>query len=280
MQLSKKQWFGIITFVILLIAAYLVTKEPWKSSSGELKTTLPGSFPDEIHIAWKDLATAYPLTPNTDTIYSYTGFDLGYNEQYEQASWVVYVLTGSEIETGKIGRSDDFRADTSIASGSATLEDYRGSGYDRGHLAPAGDMKWDSLAMSESFLMSNMSPQSASFNRGIWRKLETQVRAWALEKDSLYVISGPVLQVINTVIGPNEVGVPDFYFKVLVDLSPPRHSMIAFLIPHSKSSAELHQFAITVDSLEKLTTYNFFSSAPDQEMIEWMEAQLELDSWN
>lgn len=279
MQLSKKQWFGVITFIILLIAAYLVTKEPWKASSGTLNSALRKSPPADIRIEWKDLATGYPLTPNTDTICSYTGFDLGYNEQYEQASWVVYVLTGAEVESGKTDRSDDFRADTSIRSGSASLNDYRGSGYDRGHLAPAGDMKWDAMAMSESFLMSNMSPQSPSFNRGIWRKMEMQVRDWAVEKDSIYVISGPVLQGIDSLIGPNEVGVPDFYFKVLVDLSPPGHSMIAFLIPHEKSSAELLQYAIPVDSLEELTSYDFFSSAPDQETIEWMEAHLELDSW-
>ena len=136
------------------------------------------------------------------------------------------------------------------------------------------------MAMSESFLMSNMSPQAPSFNRGVWRKLETQVRDWAVQKDSIYVITGPVLNPIDTLIGKNEVGVPKYYFKVLVDLSPPDHSFIAFLLPNSGSSMDLDHFAISVDSLELVTGYDFFASAPDLEVIEWLEGKLDLDSWN
>ncbi len=190
------------------------------------------------------------------------------------------MLTRDEIESGTIERTDNFRSDTSIVTGSASLADYRGSGFDRGHLAPAGDMKWDQLAMSQSFLMSNMSPQLPAFNRGIWRKLETEVRNWALEKDSLYVITGPLFSPADSLIGENGVGVPSHYFKVLVDLSPPDHDMIAFLLPNSSSSEDLIQFAITVDSLEQLTAYDFFSVAPDQKMIDWLEQRIEPGNWN
>ena len=281
MQLSKNQRFGLITFILLIIAAYLVTMEPWKKSSRDLRTSMvPEGPPANINIQWSDMTTGYPLTSTTDTIRSYTGFDLGYNEQYEQASWVVYVITREEIESGQVDRTDNFRPDTSISTGSAELKDYRGSGFDRGHLAPAGDMKWDRTAMSESFLMSNMSPQEPSFNRGIWKRLEEQVRNWAIEKDSLFVITGPVLESLVSSIGENEVGVPGFYFKVLVDLSPPEHTFIAFMLPNTGSSGNLDQFAITVDSLEQVTGYDFFASAPDQEVIEWLESQLDLGSWN
>ncbi len=280
MHLTKKQKFGLISFLLLLLAAYLVTKEPWKIKGSELESALLKRPPRYIRLEWENLAAGYPLAHTTDCIRSYTGFDLGYNEKYEQASWVAYVLTREEVESGTINRTDNFRVDTSIATGSANLADYRGSGYDRGHLAPAGDMKWNSNAMSESFLMSNMSPQAPSFNRGIWRSLESSVRGWATEKDSIYVITGPVLRSIDTLIGFNEVGVPDSYFKVLVDLSPPDHSMIAFILPNARSSEDLIQFAITVDSLEIITGYNFFASAPQPDVIEWMEGNLDLDSWN
>ena len=139
MTISKKQRFGLITFFILLILAILVTIEPWKKFTRSAQTALCGSstLPHIIH--WENLAAGYPGSALTDTILSYKGFDLGYNEASEQASWVVYVLTREEMETGSgSARTDNFRPDKSIATGSAALADYRGSGYDRGHLAPAG----------------------------------------------------------------------------------------------------------------------------------------------
>ena len=281
MSMTKKQRFGIIIFIILIIASILVTTEPWKRSSSKMHTAAGGEYtPTEISIAWRGLATGYPMAPTTDTILSYAGFHLAYNEQFEQAAWVAYVLTRDEIERGEIERTDNFRPDTSIFTGSATPADYRGSGFDRGHLAPAGDMKWSLEAMSQSFLMSNMSPQLPAFNRGIWRRLETEVRNWAMEKDSLYVITGPLFTAGDSLIGENGVGVPGYYFKVLVDLSPPYHDMIAFLLPHSGSSDELIQFAIPVDSLEQLSGYDFFSEAPDQDVIAWLERQMNPGNWN
>jgi endonuclease G len=281
MSMTKKQRFGLIALIILIIAAYLVTTEPWKKPSGKLQTAIGVETPPlNLTIRWNNLASGYPLAVTADTILHYTGFHLGYNEQFEQAAWVAYVLTREEIETETASRTDNFRPDTSIASGSATPGDYRGSGFDRGHLAPAGDMTWNQLAMSQSFLMSNMSPQLPEFNRGIWSRLETEVRNWAREKDSLYVITGPLFTEHDSLIGSNGVGVPGFYFKVLVDLSPPDHDMIAFLLPHSGSSEALLNFAITVDSLELITGYDFFANAPDQEVIEWLEREVHPENWN
>lgn len=281
MSLSKNHRFGLIVFFILLIAAFLVTVEPWKNSSSKLQTSFVSEAPPpNINIDWNNLSSGYPVTTTTDTIRSYKGFDLGYNEQFEQASWVAYVLTRGEIESGHVDRTNNFRPDISIVTGSASLQDYRGSGFDRGHLAPAGDMKWNQIAMNESFLMSNMSPQAPSFNRGIWKRLEEKVRSWAIEKDSLYVITGPVLEPIDSFIGENEVGVPGLYFKVLVDLSPPDHDFIAFLLPNTGSSDGLDDYAITVDSLEVITGYDFFASAPDQLGIDWLEKHLDLDRWD
>jgi endonuclease G len=279
--MTKNQRFGLIVFLILIIAAILVTMEPWKRSPRELGGALePVIPPANISIRFVNLAEGYPLAHTSDTILVYTGFDLGYNEQFEQAAWVAYVLTREEIESGSIERSDNFRADTSIRTGSASPADYRRSGFDRGHLAPAGDMKWDQLAMSESFLMSNMSPQVPAFNRGIWRRLETEVRNWAIEKDSLYVITGPIFSPADSLIGDNGVGVPAFYFKVLVDLSPPDHDMIAFLLPNKGSSEELMRFAMSVDSLEGISEYDFFAEAADQEVIQWLEGRMEPGKWD
>ena len=280
MQLTRRQWFGLITFLVLLVASILVTVEPWKKSSARLiPYSERESAPVEIFIRWNGLEDGYPLTHTADTILRYSGFDLGYNEMYEQAAWVAYVLTREEVESEVASRTDQFRPDTAVRSGSADLGDYRGSGYDRGHLAPAGDMRWSETAMEHSFLLTNMSPQEPAFNRGIWRRLEEKVRQWAVEEDSLYVITGPVLDGVRGHIGENRVGVPDAYFKVIVDLSPPRFGMAAFLIPHRGSDREPGSYLLSVDSLEALTGYDFFAFAPDQEMVEWLESHPQEGKW-
>ena len=119
-----------------------------------------------------------PLSEGKLEVRQTTGFILAYSEPHEQAAWVAYELTAQEV-TGGVGRTDNFRSDHEIGTGSASLADYKGSGYDRGHLAPAGDMTWSRSAMSQSFFLSNMSPQLPAFNRGIWRSLESAVRGWA-----------------------------------------------------------------------------------------------------
>ena len=266
----------------LLTAALLtvVSISVWlliKNRNDELAASL--FSPEDIVIKIGSVEMGYPAVIESDTIIRHFGFDLMYNETYEQAAWVAYILTREEVESGNEERSENFRPDTSIITGSAALKDYAGSGYDRGHLAPAADMKWSPVAMSESFLLSNMSPQEPGFNRGVWSRLEARVRNWAVENDSILVISGPVLKNIETFIGDNNVGVPKYYFKVIADISSPTYKVIAFLVENKSSSADLFSFAVTVDSVEKVTGLNFFSSLPDQEMIEWMEKRLMIPGW-
>ena len=139
-------------------------------------------------------------------VVQHSHYTLGYSEEHEQAEWVAYELLPSEIY-GSVNRTDDFREDPKVSTGSAALLDYRGSGYDRGLLAPAADFSKNGLAMSESFYLSNMSPQHPSFNRGQWAALEKQVRRWVVDKGSLYVVTGAVL---NDPIGSNQVSVPSY----------------------------------------------------------------------
>jgi endonuclease G len=144
----------------------------------------------------------------TGQIYRYTYYTLSYSEPNEQAEWVYYVLTPDLIR-GKQSRTDDYRPDTLISTISAQLEDYRGSGYDRGHLCPAADMKINLKAMSETFYLSNCSPQDRDFNAGIWNTLEEQVRKWALQSGRLHVVTGGVLTSIKGKIGKNGVSYLD-----------------------------------------------------------------------
>jgi endonuclease G len=137
-----------------------------------------------LRFSFTSLAQESLPSSTTHQIVRHTYYTLSYSEKNEQAEWVYYELTADMVR-GKQKRTDDYRPDDKVRTISAQLEDYRGSGYDRGHLCPAGDMKQNLQAMTESFYLSNMSPQDKYFNAGIWNDLENKVRGWALTKDKL-----------------------------------------------------------------------------------------------
>ena len=195
------------------------------------------------------------------------GFVLCYRESYEQAEWVAYELTSSELEK-KVSRSNNFQPDLQISTGSATWYDYRGSGYDRGHLAPAGDMTWSQESMDSCFLMSNISPQVPAFNQGIWQKLETKVRSWAKRYGSVWVVTGPVLEKpsyeYKQIGSTNSIAVPQFYYKALLaKKKDSSYVSAAFLLPNEASSEPLSFFKISIDELEERTGLDFFPALED-----------------
>lgn len=180
---------------------------------------------------------------------------LGYSEPHEQAAWVAYELLPSEIY-GSVKRTDDFREDPDVTTGSASLDDYKWSGYDRGHLAPAADFSFNGQAMSESFFLSNMSPQEASFNRGAWASLEKQVRNWVSHKGKMYVITGAILDNPKEFIGKNQVAVPKWYFKIVFSFDD--NSVIGVVMPNQRVSG-FRPYIRTIDEIEELTNLDFFS---------------------
>lgn len=200
-----------------------------------------------------------PSGPRTDSVIHHQNYSLGYDEQTEQAEWVMYEFTQQEANNRRVKRKDNFRPDPAVQSGSAKLADYKRSGFDRGHLAPAADMAFSKQAMSESFFMSNMSPQRPGFNRGIWKNLEAQVRTWARNED-IMIVTGAVLSG-GQYIGSNDVLVPDAYYKIIY--APQRQVMIGFLMPNEKSGRPLQHFVVPVDRIEDVTGINFFAAMND-----------------
>jgi endonuclease G len=210
-----------------------------------------------------------PKTNSKDKIITHTGYSLLYNELHEQANWVAYELT--KEETNKLfERTDKFIPDPKVKTGTASDKDYEGSGYDRGHLAPASDMGWSATTMAESFYYSNMSPQVPSFNRGIWKKLEELVRTWAIENNTVSVVTGPILTEGLGTIGPNKVSIPNYYYKVVLDYSEPSIKGIGFILPNNGSKEPLQYYAVSIDSVEKISGINFFPLLQDdqEELIE------------
>ncbi|MGG7034779.1 MAG: DNA/RNA non-specific endonuclease [Flavobacterium sp.] len=219
-----------------------------------------------------------PKILNKDFIINHTGYSLSYNEKYKQANWVAYELTKEKTNTS-VKRANKFTKDPMIKTQSADDEDYKKSGYDRGHLAPAADMKWSETAMKESFYYSNMSPQIPGFNRGIWKQAEELVRNWAKEYGKIYIATGPVFSDQMKSIGHNEVAVPTKYYKVILRCNDNECFAIGFIIPNESSKEPLESFTVSIDSVEKSTGIDFFPSLPDT-IENQVESKFYLKEWN
>lgn len=224
-----------------------------------------------------DLSPFLPSAAAAGQIVEHSAYTLQYSEEHEQAIWVLYQIAGDRL-TNSVERSGDFRADPLVSSGSATLGDYRGSGYDRGHLAPAAAMAWARHVMSESFYLSNMSPQQPGFNRGIWKELEAAVRDFARVHGEVIVVTGPVLREGLPRIGASGVSVPEHYYKVVLDYRAPGIAGIGFVLANEPSEQPLAAFAVTIDSVEALTGIDFFAPLPDGPEGE-IEGRIEIDRW-
>jgi len=205
----------------------------------------------------------------------HTFYSLSYAEDHEQAEWVHYKITPLMLK-GNVKRTNYFKIDRKVSTGSANTKDYLKSGYDRGHLAPAADMKLSKLSMSESFYMSNVSPQKHSFNAGAWLKLEKLVRAWA-KISELYITTGGVLnsKYLKT-IGNNNVSVPEEFYKIIYD--PRNQKIIAFLMANEKLDLPIEKYIVTVDEIESLTGIDFYHQL-DDELEEKMESTILKRQW-
>jgi len=213
----------------------------------------------------------------TGILVTHNHFTLSYNEPYEQAEWVAYVLKREHL-TQDNRRRPYFMEDPKIPSKSADWRNYRGSGYDRGHLCPAGDRRFSEQAYNETFYTSNISPQNRDFNAGIWNLLEMQVRQWAKRYGEVVVVTGGILEEGLTEIGEEDVDVPGYYYKVVTRGGRDNLKAIAFLMPAKDSRAPIQRFVVSVDEIEKRTGINFFKElAPARQ--EDLEKKIETRDW-
>jgi len=217
---------------------------------------------------------------------------LSYNEEHEQANWVAHIIL-PDIKDGAVGRTNDFRPDPKIESGTAIEEDYflkflqedssyvyDGYGYDRGHLAPSADFRWSYTALSESYYYSNMSPQRPGFNRYSWAELENTLRSYVYNHagTQLYVITGPLLhkELPKVERSPNRVSIPEEYFKIAVDLE--RKRGIGFILPNKQVTAPLETFARPIREIETIVGVDFGRKLPSSVQDE-IENQTDVRVW-
>lgn len=240
---------SVISFIILLSIVFY-------------SFTTNGNKSNLINLTIQQSPFAYLPTSTTRQIIKHKYYALSYNENYEQAEWVSYFLRSSDEGIGHFKRTR-FIDDPKVSSESAASDNYKKSGYDRGHLCAAADMRFSKSAYDETFFTSNISPQKHNFNNGVWKKLEEKTRYWAQKYNGIYVVTGGILQKGLPTIGFEKVAIPNYFYKVLFCNYKGKYKMVAFLLPSVKSQAPLSTFVVSVDAIEKMTGIDFFPQLND-----------------
>lgn len=214
-----------------------------------------------------------------EQIIPYTGMTVSFNPRYRIPNWVAWELTYNEAE-GQVKRNQRFARDNNVKA-CPSPSDYTRSGYDRGHMAPAGDMKWSPEAMEESFYMTNICPQLHTLNSGAWKALEEKCRQWVMLDSTLIIIAGPVLRrnPPSEYLGDSGVAVPNEFFKVILAPQARPIRAIGFIMPNGKVPGGIQQAAVSVDEVEEITGHDFFSELPD-EIESQVESQKQFHLWS
>lgn len=202
---------------------------------------------------------------------------VSYNAQTKLPNWVAWHLTASHTD-GPFGRLGNFHEDEDIALPRATLNDYRGSGWSRGHMCPAGDNKWDQQAMYETFALSNVCPQNANLNSGLWNSIEIDCRRWANKFEDIYIVCGPLyLRQEHEIIGDNSLIVPEAFFKVVLCLNGTPKAF-GFIVRNTDGNSKRDLYYNSIDQVERITGYDFFSALPD-DIEDVVEADADIEDW-
>jgi len=218
-----------------------------------------------------------------DEIIKHKNYTLRYEEDYEVPAWVAYKLRG-EYTKGFANRAvNQFIPDRKVKDNSALTGDYSNTGYDRGHMLPAGDFKCCQELMNETFFMSNICPQVPDFNRGIWENIEERVRGWAVRDEEVFVVTGPILRKGLPTIGRyNRVAIPEYFYKIVLFYQPKsdkKSRMIAFLLPNEALFGKrMNNYVVSVDEVEKVTGIDFFAKLP-AEIQTKLEANSSWSDW-
>ena len=220
----------------------------------------------------------YLPTSTTNQIIHHKNYSLSYSEPHEQAEWVAYELKASDLSATNHKRPY-FEIDKAVKTGAAHWRNYKKSGYDKGHLCPAGDRRFTKEAHDETFLTSNISPQEHQFNAGVWNRLEQKVRYWAKKNDGVFVVTGGILKNGLKRIGDENVAVPNQFYKVILDNTNGKIKVLAFIMNHENSDLPLYKFVVSVDEVEALTGIDFFPELDDA-IEDQLEASSSYKSWS
>ncbi|WP_353778922.1 DNA/RNA non-specific endonuclease [Winogradskyella sp. 3972H.M.0a.05] len=267
--MNKKSIYSFIA-ILILVAVYVAKWYFEEVNTPEIKQ-------GETTIG-KDINEFFLPTSTTGQIVHHNNYSLSYAEAHEQAEWVAYELKASHLSSTNHKRPY-FEIDRAVKTKAAHWRNYKNSGYDRGHLCPAGDRRFTKEAHDETFLTSNISPQKHDFNSGVWNRLEQKVRYWARKYDGVFVVTGGILEDGLQSIGEEQVTVPKQFYKVLIDYNKGNPKVLAFLMDHKGSDKPLYEFVVSVDDIEALTKIDFFPQLSD-DIEEQLESSSSYKDWS
>lgn len=221
-----------------------------------------------------------PAPSAADHIVVHEAYTSSYNTTTLIPNWVAYELTEEETY-GDVERGDRmFRMDPDLDTRQAKREDYYNSGWTKGHMIPASDVRWSASGMDETFYFTNVCPQNEVLNAGDWEYLERQVRRWAREFGTAYVVTGPIVgEGKYGRIGDREVTVPDAFFKAVLCPDGPTYHAIAFVMNNDDRRYYLDKCAMSIDSLEEMTGLDLFPALED-DVENMIESRFSLKDWN
>lgn len=222
----------------------------------------------KLAIIRRDLfAKGLPKVEPGEEVIVHPGHMLVYSEKHEVPKWTAHIAA-ADLITGNLARIDSFLPDPQVKTGTAATVDYWNSGFDRGHMVPSADMRWNQEALQGTYFYSNVCPQVPELNRGTWAELEDWGRRYVnFSKRRLFVVTGPVLRDgLPKMQNPghqNEVSIPELYWKVIADLDGEAPKAIAFVMRNTAQEYPPISYAVSVDSVEVLTGLDFFHALDD-----------------
>ncbi len=257
----------LITVLSLFTAILLITTWRSMASQPDTRTGRAGIYQNEQY-RLGDLLPA-PLTDRPEQLLIRKSYIVSYNKDWRLPNWVAWHLTAEHAD-GDAPRRNSFREDVQVPSPRATPQDYKGSGWSRGHMCPSGDNKWDESANHQTFLMTNICPQDTRLNSGLWNSIEMDCRKWSKKYGDIYIVCGPLpLRGAYNTIGDNKVAVPRAFFKVVLCLSGAPKAF-GFVVKNNSGEKKRDLYYNTVRDVERLTGLDFFHKLPDviENMIE------------
>ena len=286
MRKKKQNSSTIWTVALLLIIAFAMHSFSWQNKLPKEHEEIIVQQEDEEEndASWMTmpesvakLCTAAPLKKTPELVLQRTSYIVSYNKQTRCPNWVAWQLTSDHTD-GELKRMNNFHEDEDCPLPRATLQDYKGSGWSRGHMCPAGDNKWSHKAMYDSFSLVNVCPQDSKHNSGVWNSLEMDCRRWARQYGEVFIVCGPVwTKGKHQTIGPNKVQVPEAFFKVVLRLNP-EPAGFGIITRNNEGTKKHDLYFNSIDQVERITGIDFFPALPDDIENE-VEAKADINDW-